>query len=247
MAAAIVAKPETRSRIIPAVLITSCFAVCARLLRGVSIRGAAAGFLVTTVLFIAAGPAMFGTVLLVFVLTLGATRFGRRKKLSLAIAEKSYGRDAAQVLANVGVAATAAALAQLAPWRMALVAGSIAALAEAVCDTVSSETGKALSGTARMITTWRRVPAGSDGAVSLAGTLLGVLAAALVTLEAVGTRLLNPRAATIAGIAGILGMIVDSLLGATLERRGLLTNNTVNLAATAFSATLAAAAIWQFA
>ena len=98
-----------------------------------------------------------------------------------------------------------------------------------------------------MITTWRLVPAGSDGGVSLAGTLLGVLAAALVTLEAVGTRILNPRAATIAGVAGIVGMIVDSLLGATLERRGLLTNNTVNLASTAFSATLAAAAIWQFA
>ena len=242
-----IAKPEPRKRIIAAILITSCFAVFARVLRGVNLRGAGAGFLVTAVLFIAAGPAMFGAVLLVFVLTLGATRFGKHKKQSLEIAERSRGRDAAQVLANVGIAALAAALSQLTPWRMPLLAGSFAALVEAACDTVSSETGKALSGTARMITTWRLAPAGTDGAISLPGTLLGVLAAVIVTVEAALTGLLDSHIATIATVAGILGTIMDSLLGAIFERRGLLTNNTVNLASTAFAAVIAAAATWQFA
>jgi uncharacterized protein (TIGR00297 family) len=228
-------RPELRHNVIPALLVTFAFAVFARSIGGITTSGAAAGFLVTCVLFIAGGRAMFGAVLLVFVLTYLATRFGRGHKRQLAIAERARGRDGTQVLANVGLAALAAALACLSPWRVPLLTGSIAALAEAACDTVSSETGKALARNARVITSWTKVLAGVDGAISLPGTLLGIAAAVLVGCEAVATKLLNVRSAAIAVIAGALGMLFDSLLGATLESRGWLTNNAVNLISTAIA------------
>lgn len=238
--AALTRRPEQRHNVIPALLVTFPFAIFARSIGGVTISGAAAGFLVTCVLFIAGARAMFGAVLLVFLLTYLATRFGRAGKRQLAIAERAAGRDGAQVLANVGVAAIAAALACLTPWRAALLTGSIAALAEAACDTVSSETGKALAQSARVITSWRSVPAGADGAISLPGTLLGTAAAVLVGSEAVAMNLVSLRCAAIAVVAGTLGMLFDSILGATCECNGWLTNNAVNLISTAFAVLVAA-------
>ena len=239
-------RSQSGERVIPAILITLCFALTAWIIRGVTIAGAVAGFLVTSTLFLARGPAMFAAVLTVFALTYAATKMGRRRKQSLQIAERSAGRDAAQILANVGVAAFMGALSQLTPWKGLFLAGSIAALAEAACDTVSSEAGKALASTARLVTSWERVPAGSDGAISLPGTLLGAIAALVVALEATATRILNAKFAVIAVLAAIAGMLVDSVLGATLERRGWLTNNAVNLLSTAASALLAILATWQF-
>lgn len=44
------------------------------------------------------------------------------------------------------------------------------------------------------------------------------------------------RSASICAAAGILGMIADSFLGATLERRGIMGNNAVNFSSTAIAA-----------
>ena len=237
-------KTPLHTRLLSVLLVTVAFALFARILGGVTYAGAAAGFLVTSLLFLSGGPAMFIAVLLVFVLTLTATKFGRARKQSLTIAERSGGRDGGQVLANVGISATFAALSAITPYRLPLLAGALAALAEAACDTVSSETGKALALEARLVTSGKIVPAGTNGAVSLPGTMLGAIAAALVALEAVVLGLLDPRRATIVAVAGVLGMVIDSLLGATLERRGWLTNNTVNLVSTFAAALLATIAAW---
>lgn len=223
---------------------TLCFAALAWIVRGVTLDGAAAGFVVTNILFLAGGPAMFEAVLLVFVLTYAATKLGRSRKLSLEIAERPAGRDAAQIFANVGFAALMAGLSQLTRWHEPLLAGAVAALAEAACDTVSSETGKALSQTAHLITSWQSVPAGTDGGVSPPGTFLGVIAASLVGLQATLTGIIHPRFAVVAVVTAIVGMFVDSLLGATLERRGWLTNNAVNLVSTGFASLVAALTIW---
>jgi uncharacterized protein (TIGR00297 family) len=231
----LITKAQPRSRLLPALLVTFCFAVFARILHGVTVSGAAAGFLVTLVLFVADGPRMFGAVLVVFVLTYLATKFGRSRKQSRAIAERPSGRDAAQVLANVGCAALAAACAYLFPWRTSLLAAAIAALAEAASDTVSSEIGKAAAKNARMITSGQVVPAGTDGAISVPGTLAGIVAAGFIGLEAFAAGILTLRTAAIASISGMLGMFFDSLIGATLEHRGWLTNNGVNLISTGFS------------
>jgi uncharacterized protein (TIGR00297 family) len=128
--------------------------------------------------------------------------------------------------------------------RLPFLVAALAVLAEAACDTVASESGKALAREARLITSGKIVAAGTNGAVSFAGTLLGALAAGLVALEAIVTGLLKARFGVVIVIAGIVGMLLDSLLGATLERRGWLTNNLVNLISTGASATMAAVVAW---
>lgn len=188
--------------------------------------------------------------LALLILTFGATRFGRRHKETLGAAEARRGRNASQVAANLGVAALAgiplSAVHIFSPMsfntRAALVA-MIAAMAEATADTVSSELGQVLGGEPRLITTLLRVPAGTDGAISLTGTLYGATAAAVVILVALVALPLTRAQALIAFAAGIAGLFIDTLLGALPERRGWLNNDAVNALSTLAAAVLAAWAI----
>ncbi len=215
------------------------FALVARRLRGVTTSGAVAGWVVALLLWLAAGWQAFVVLLALFVLTLAATRFGYPHKLALRTAERRSGRDAAQVVANVGVAGLLA-LALPPAWLV----GAMAVLAECAADTVSSEIGQAVGGTPRLITTGQRVAPGTDGGLTLVGTAAGILAAAVLAALACGLRLLDARAAGIAVLAATVGMFCDSLLGATLERRGRMNNNQVNGASTACAALVAVAAMW---
>ena len=178
-----------------------------------------------------------------FVLTFAATRFGRSRKESVGLAEGRRGRRAAQVLANLGVAGMLAAGGSYRPGTAgsfvssAMLGSCVAALAEATADTVSSEMGQVLGGKTLLITTGRVVPAGTDGGISVAGTLCGVLAAAMVV--AVSPFAEQPWSAGGIFIAACAGLMFDSLLGATFERRGWLGNDLVNFGSTVLAAIVA--------
>jgi uncharacterized protein (TIGR00297 family) len=190
-------------------------------------------------------------VLAVAVLAYSSTRLGRAMKERLGTAEKRQGRTAAQVTANLGVAALVSSEAVQSSllnsgWftrasfvPMPLFAVGLAALAEAAADTVSSEVGQVLGGRPRMITTLRAVEPGTDGAISIAGTLAGVVAAGIVA--AVGTLALRGDLTMfrISCAGAVFGLFFDSLLGATLERRGWLNNDAVNFLSTASAAAFA--------
>jgi uncharacterized protein (TIGR00297 family) len=194
-------------------------------------------------------------VLAVFLLSFLATRLGREQKERLGTAERRQGRTAAQVAANLGIAAIASSeFAQ--SWitdtgwfprsgqtPTLLLAVGLAALAEAAADTVSSEVGQVLGGWPRTITSLRQVEPGTDGAISLAGTLAGVAAAVLAVLA--GTLALGgDRAMFWISLAGsVFGLFFDSLLGATLERRGWLNNDAVNFLSTTSAAAFALGAL----
>lgn len=222
-----------------AAVVTVVFAGFARAVRGVTASGAVAGAAVCFALTVGAGWGGFAALCAVFLLTLVATRFGYSRKQSLGTAEARAGRNARQVLANVGVAAGCAVLSFW--WRgpgPGLALALTAALSEAAADTVSSEIGQAVGGEPRLITSGRKVQAGTDGGITLAGTLAGVVAAIVVSAACASTGVIRARSVLLCAGAGILGTIVDSLLGATVERRRLLGNNGVN-----FLSTLAAAVI----
>lgn len=223
----------------PAVAITLSFGILARVLRAVSVSGAVAGVLVTWVLFMTAGPGAFAAVAAVFVLAFLTTRLGYRHKQFLGTAERGGGRTASQVLANLGTAAACGAASVLAPrpeiWFLAL----SGALAEAAADTVSSEYGQVTGDTAYLITTWEVVPAGTNGGISLPGTLAGIAAAVLLALICAAAHLVPRHWIAVTVAAAILGMFADSYLGAWLERRNRLSNDQVNFLSTVIAAILA--------
>lgn len=218
-----------------ALVVTAIFALTARLLRGVTNAGSLAGAVVCYLLYIGAGPGGILALLTVFILAWVTTRFRRSRKQNLGTAERADGRSASQVLANLAIAAACAAIhARTGSPVMLLLISS--ALSEAAADTVSSEVGQVSANSARLITTGKPVPAGTDGGVTLPGTLAGVVAAVIVTLVCSLTGVLPWSWFSISLLAATVGMFADSLLGALLERRDLLNNDAVNFLGTAIAA-----------
>ncbi len=190
-------------------------------------------------------------VLVLLVMTALATRVGRKHKESLGTAESKRGRGAAQVAANLGVAALVSNGLVLS-WMVektwlpaakvfpaAAFCLGLAALSEAAADTISSELGQVLSGSPRMITTFQKAEPGTDGAISVGGTVVGIVAAGLVAAS--GTWALDGGwwMLAVCWSAGVFGLFFDSLLGATLERRGWINNDAVNFLSTASAAGVA--------
>lgn len=223
-----------------ALLVTLVFTAVARWLRGVSFSGSIAGAVICFVLYSVAGFGAFAALVSVFVLTWLATRFGYQRKQALGTAENRRGRTGSQILANLATATACAVLSALSR-KSAFLVASVAALAEAAGDTVSSEFGQALSDTPRLITTWEVVPAGTNGGVSLIGTLSGILAAAIVSTVSHLAGLVSLEGARDSIIASAVGMMADSYMGVALEQRKLLDNNWVN-----FLSTLVAAGVALF-
>jgi uncharacterized protein (TIGR00297 family) len=171
-----------------------------------------------------------------------ATRLGYAAKAARGIAERRKGaRSWREALANTLAGAFFALLVITTHQEAAFLVALVAAFSEAAGDTVSSEIGQWLSPRAYLITTFRPVPAGENGGVSLAGSVAGLVASALVIGLGYGLGLCGKGSAPIALGAAIVGNLLDSVLGATLERRGLVTNGIVNFAGTSFAGGLALA------
>lgn len=217
-------------------LLTLLFAVLARRMHGVTTSGALAGAVSCFVLYLGGGSGAFAALITVFGLAWITTRLGYQRKLKLGTAEKREGRKASQVVANLGVATLCAALHAFRPDHAVLLLALAAALSEAAADTVSSEVGQAFGEKARLITDWTSVPPGTNGAVSLTGTLAGIAAAAIVSAVCVFGGVLPRPWLVISLSAAVLGMVADSFLGAWLERRGWLNNDSVNILSTAVAA-----------
>jgi len=141
---------------------------------------------------------------------------------SLLSKKTSPPRNHRQVLANGGVAAVAA------------LAGSWAwfggAIAAAAADTWATEIGGHSPTPPRLMTNGIHVPPGTDGGMTLLGTTGGIAGAGFV---AGLSYVLGQRSASAIAIAGVAGMLVDSLLGATVQGKvRWMDNDAVNLAAT---------------
>ncbi len=86
----------------------------------------------------------------------------------------------------------------------------------------------------RLITTFKKVEPGTDGAVSVLGTVAGMVGAAVIGICAYLLGIIHDPVlgVILAVIPGTLGCFMDSILGAVFERKDLLTNEHVNLIAT---------------
>jgi uncharacterized protein (TIGR00297 family) len=247
--------------------ISTVFAGLVLSLRAATVGGASFGGMICFLLVSGTASSQYTIVrsglaplALLFVLTFLATRAGRRVKAEAGLAEKRQGRSSAQVIANLSIAGLAVSgLGFVVVMRGEVCCGggyqrvwvwpammmmSLAALVEATADTVSSEIGQAFGGVPVMLLGLRRVDVGTDGAVTLVGSGAGIVAGALVATVGVWALRLSVIDGAIAFLAGIIGLFFDSLLGATVERRGWLGNDLVNFFSTVFAVGVALGARW---
>lgn len=198
--------------------LASFVAGLARRTRALAPDGAVAATFVGTAA-IAAGW-RWGAVLLAFFVSsslLSRWKHAAKRERTESLVGKDGERDARQVLANGGVFAVAAIAVAAGGWAAAPVVG-LAALASATADTWATEVGTAVGGSPRSVLTWRTLPAGTSGGVTLSGTLASVAGAGFIALlvRALGW----PAAVALAvGGGGVAGSLADSMLGAVVQAR----------------------------
>ena len=119
-------------------------------------------------------------------------------------------------------------------------AGFSASFAAKLADTFGSEIGKRWGGQPRLITTLQPVPAGTEGAISLEGTLASGLGSVLMSLVLFSLQLLpNLAVSALVMLIGLVATLAESLLGAVAQDRvGWLSNELVNSLQTSLAALL---------
>lgn len=197
----------------------------------VSFSGFFSGFLIGAIIYTFGGYESFLILFLFFFLGSGATKFGYARKKAIGVAqEKGGARGWKNAVANCSMGAFLAILAMLsgADRSAIFMAGLFGAFATAASDTVSSEIGQVLGKHPILITTLRPVPVGTEGAVSIEGTVAGIIASAVVCLAGVALHILSLKAAGFCVIAAFIGTTAESYLGATLEQMKIIDNEVIN-------------------
>lgn len=194
-----------------------------------------------------------GYIVMIFYFLVGSavTKVGLAQKEAAGIAEK---RSGARGPENVWGSALTAALCALgvvvfswlngaAPGKgivALLLLAYVASISTKLADTCSSEIGKAYGQRTFLITNLQPVPRGTEGAVSLEGTLAGIVASIAMALVGWSVGLITPLGVGICTLAAFVGTNLESVIGATLQTRFTwLTNELVNVANTLIGAIVA--------
>lgn len=204
-------------------------ALASYLTKRLTLAGAITGAFVGLFIYKGAGIGGLSLLLTFFILGTLATKWRGDKKAAIGAAEKNKGRrNAWQVLANGGVAAVLGLMGWQSPDNTSVVQVMIAgSLAAATADTLSSELGMVYGRRFFNILTLKKDVCGLDGVVSIEGTLIGVIGA--MPIAAIYSFSIGWSTAFYwIVLAGIIGNLVDSVLGALLERRRFIGNNLVN-------------------
>ncbi|NJL51478.1 MAG: TIGR00297 family protein [Hydrococcus sp. SU_1_0] len=187
-------------------------------------------------------------VMLFFVLGSALTFVRIEQKTAEGIAEERSGMRGAGNVWSSALAASLCGIATLffpSPIKDLFVLGYVASFCTKLSDTTASEVGKAYGKTTYLITNLKSVPRGTEGAVSLEGTLAGALASVILATIAWGIGLIAPAGIIWCIIAAFIATTIESLIGATLESRFTwLTNDLVNLINTVIGAIVAMVLAW---
>ncbi|MCL7027555.1 hypothetical protein MKW94_000055 [Papaver nudicaule] len=207
------------------------------LVTGLSTSGIAAAFLLGTLTWRAFGSSGFLLVATYFLIGTAATKVKMAQKEAQGVAEKRKGRRGPSSVIGSSAAGCVcaflsiygvggAALSGL--WQLAFVASFCTKLS----DTVSSEVGKAYGKTTYLVTSFKVVPRGTEGAVSVEGTVAGLLASMLLAFAGYYMGEVSVPQAVICVIASQIANLGESLIGAALQdKEGFkwLNNDVVNV------------------
>ncbi len=229
-------------RIAQGLIVNALFAWLALRSKSIDLPGALSAVLIGTVITASFGLQGFALMAGFFLVGSSVTKLGYAKKAALGIAqEKGGARGWRNAFANGGIPGLLALFGLLSqgPMRTAYLIAYAAAVATAAADTCSSEIGKAYGKRTFLITNLRPVPAGTEGAVSVEGTLGGLFGAAFIAALGVLTGLFAAEGALVVTLAGFLGALAESVIGTVAEKRGWLDNHGLNALNTAIGAAIA--------
>ncbi len=192
----------------------------------------------------------YTVILFYFVVGSAVTKLGFAEKAAAGIAEK---RSGARGPENVWGSALVGALCAIGAYLAATVpsvwapeililclVGYVASLSTKLSDTCASEVGKAYGKRTFLITTLQPVERGTEGAVSLEGTLAGVIGSAAIATLGWGVGLIGSTSIALCIVAAFVATNLDSVIGATLQSRfDWLTNEIVNVVNTLIGAIVA--------
>jgi len=225
----VVGSPEFTTRLGVGLGVNLALAAAAFAARGVDLSGAAAGVLLGTTIWAFLDWRGFLLLFAFFVLGTAATKFGYQQKAKAKLAQAKGGRrGAANAFSKTTVPALAAIFAATTGQPVLFALALAGAFATAASDTCSSEIGQVIGRRTFLITTLRPVPRGTEGAVSLEGTLAGVAASLVVGGLGYAAALYPAKGVAVVAVAALVATTLESLVGATLEKRGLVDNDAVN-------------------
>ncbi|MEL6624593.1 MAG: DUF92 domain-containing protein [Bacteroidota bacterium] len=207
----------------------------------IDVIGAMAGGVIASGLFLGGGFPLLGLLFVFFVMGTVASSWKKGEKKQEGLLQENEGkRSINNALANGGVAGLLGFLAWSFPTQAPLLQIMAAAtLAAATSDTLASELGNVYGKRYLHVLTGQPEQRGRDGAISWEGTFAGFVGSVIIgLLFFMGTH------ATWIGmlgvvLAGVVGNYADSVLGATLQRSGLMDNDTVNFFNTILAALFA--------
>ncbi|NQT63540.1 MAG: DUF92 domain-containing protein [Candidatus Marinimicrobia bacterium] len=191
-------------------------------LKALSISGGFGAFLLGVFMF---GMGSWHTMLPLigfFVLSSLLSKIADRQSKKDIISSKGSQRDIVQVYANGGIPLIFTIAWYLSNYSIDwLYWAFLASLASATADTWETEIGSFSKSLPLNILTWKRVPKGYSGGISLLGTSGGVLGAAIIVSIAALMGFIQWDAILIVMIiiAGFLGSIIDSILGASIQAK----------------------------
>lgn len=226
--------------LITAVIIGFGFAFFSYKLKAADVSGLFSGALMGILLIVFTDVRWFLIMLTFFILGAGTTKFRFEKKTELGVAESHGGvRGYFNVFANGMVSLCGAILYGITgdPLYIALFLGSVAC---ATSDTLASEVG-VVGKTPRLITTFREVPRGTNGGVTVVGELAAIAGAVIIAVVAYALNVADPTLAAITILSGFFGTNIDSLIGAVYENKHIIGNAGTNFLATMLSGIFAMA------
>jgi uncharacterized protein (TIGR00297 family) len=200
----------------------------------------------------------YAVMMFYFLVGSAVTRIGMAEKQAAGIAEKRSGARGPENVWGSALAATLCALAAYViaglatNWTpnlvMLLLLGYVASLSTKLSDTCASEVGKAYGKRTFLITTLQPVARGTEGAVSLEGTIAGIIASAAIAIVGWAVGLIDGWGIVVCMIAAFIATNLESVIGATLQSRyDWLTNELVNVVNTVLGAigAILIAVLWQ--